>query len=126
MTYLLDVSTLLAWLWRNHEHHARVIMWQPNQPVAICPITELGFIRISTQPIFGASIKDAREMLSVWEQKAKPVRVPCDLSALEGIAPSTGARNTDFYLANLAQKHGMRFATLDKSVKHPATFIIPN
>jgi hypothetical protein len=43
MTCLLDVSTLLAWLWADHEHHPRVIRWQKGKAIAVCPITELGF-----------------------------------------------------------------------------------
>ena len=125
MTYLLDVSTLLAWLWRDHEHHRRVISWQVNESVAICPITELGFVRISTQPVFGATMKEARELLSVWLQKAKPVRVACDLPALDGIAPPVSGKTTDFYLANLAQKHGMRLSTLDENITHPGAFVVP-
>jgi predicted nucleic acid-binding protein len=30
MTCLLDVSSLLAWLWADHEHHQRVIRWQKS------------------------------------------------------------------------------------------------
>lgn len=125
MRYLLDVSTLLAWLWRDHEHHRRVISWHAGESLAICPITELGFLRISTQPVFGATMAEAREMLSVWAQKAKPMSVPCDLSALEGTPAPVSAKTTDFYLANLAQKHGLRWATLDESIVHPAAFVIP-
>jgi predicted nucleic acid-binding protein len=46
MTYLLDVSTLLALLWETHEFNERVTRWQENQSLAVCPITELGFLRI--------------------------------------------------------------------------------
>ena len=31
----------------------------------------------------------------------------------------------DFYLASLAQKHGMQLATLDEGIKHQAAFVIP-
>ena len=125
MTCLLDVSTLLAWLWRDHEHHRRVISWQAGQSIAICPITELGFLRISTQPVFGATMKEAREMLSIWHQKVKPIRIACDLPALEGTPAPTSGRTTDFYLANLAQKHGMIWTTLDANSVHPAAFVLP-
>jgi predicted nucleic acid-binding protein len=125
MTYLVDVSVLLAWLWEDHDHNERVTRWQQKQRVAICPISELGFLRISTQPVFGASIAQARAMLDTWLKKFNPARVPCDLRALDGeIAPS-GGKTTDFYLANLAKSHGMKFATLDEMVKHEAAFLIP-
>jgi predicted nucleic acid-binding protein len=126
MTYLLDISTLLAWLWRDHQHHRRVISWQAGEAVAICPIAELGFLRISTQPAFGATMMEAREMLADWIKKAKPSRIACDLPALDGLpAPVTG-KTTDFYLANLSAQHGLRFATLDENIKHPAVFVVPH
>jgi len=125
MTYLLDTSTLLAWLWRDHEFHRRVIAWQQGQAVAICPIVELGFLRISTQPVFGATMKEARDMLAAWHAKARPVAVACDLPSLEGSPAPASAKATDFYLANLAEKNGMRWATLDESTSHRCTFVLP-
>jgi len=34
-------------------------------------------------------------------------------------------KTTDFYLANLAARHNMKFATLDERVKHRAAFVLP-
>ena len=65
MSYLLDVSSLLALLWENHLSHARVQTWARAEELAVCPITELGFLRISTQS-FGADMDDARQSLSAW------------------------------------------------------------
>jgi predicted nucleic acid-binding protein len=56
VTYLLDISVLLAWLWEKHEHHRRVLNWEAGKSIGICPLTELGFLRISTSPAFGATI----------------------------------------------------------------------
>ena len=47
MTYLLDVSTLLAFLWQTHAFHQRASGWLEGKKLAVCPITELGFLRIS-------------------------------------------------------------------------------
>jgi len=125
MTYLLDVSTLLAWLWAGHEHHARVLRWQKGKTIAICPITELGFLRISTQPVFGATMSEAREMLAFWHKKVQPQFVPCDLKTLEGAAAPASGRTTDFYLAGLAAKHEMKWATLDENSQQAAAFVLP-
>ncbi|MGZ8938114.1 MAG: hypothetical protein ACXW32_02765 [Limisphaerales bacterium] len=124
MIYLLDVSTLLAWLWRDHEHHGVVMAWQAGKSVAICPMTELGFLRISSQPAFGATMQVAREMLAAWHQKVKPVQVACDLSALRGRPAPNSGKTTDFYLANLAEKNEMQWATLDGTSGHPSAFVI--
>jgi predicted nucleic acid-binding protein len=125
MTYLVDVSTLLALLWRDYEHHRRVVAWVRDESVAICPIVELGFLRVSTQPIFGASVGEARQMLADWIERTEPKVVPCDAGALDGIAPPTGGRTTDYYLANLAERNGLKWATLDERCSHPAAFLIP-
>src|SRR2546423_8314577 len=118
MTYLLDVSTLLAMLWDPHVHNQRVIRWQDKARLAICPITEIGFIRISTQPTFGATVPVAKKMLKDWRQAKSPKFIPCDLEALDMEEPRTGNRTTDFYLASLALKHGMELATLDGDIDH--------
>ncbi len=125
MIYLLDVSTLLAWLWSDHEHFDRVMRWQKGQSIASCPITDLGFLRISSQPVFGATVEEAREMLSVWHKKVQPKHVPCDLPALGSMSAPVGGKTTDFYLASLAGRHGMRWATLDGSSGHQAAFVLP-
>jgi uncharacterized protein len=125
MTYLLDVSTLIALLWELHVHNERVTRWQKGEKLALCPLTELGFLRISTQPAFGATVAEARKMLRDWKRTRKPEFVPCDLDSLDSEEPTTGTRTTDFYLASLASKHGMRLATLDEGIGHKAVFLIP-
>ena len=124
MTYLLDVSTLLALLWENHVHHSRVENWETSQEIAVCPITELGFLRISTQA-FHASMDDARQSLSTWLAKRKPEFIPCDERTLAGPKAPTGGRTTDFYLAHLAATHAMKLATLDEDINHPSVYLVP-
>jgi predicted nucleic acid-binding protein len=125
MTYLLDVSTLLALLWETHEFNERMTRWQENQSLAVCPVTELGFLRISSQPSFGLSPAEARRLLTEWKNVRKPVFIPCDLTPLDGDAPPSSGKTTDVYLASLAAKHGMHWATLDTGIKHPVAFLIP-
>jgi len=64
-------------------------------------------------------------MLRDWKNARKPAFVPCDIEALEMDEPSTGAKFTDFYLASLATKHGLKLATLDESIGHKSVFVIP-
>jgi len=53
MTRLLDINVLLAIAWPQHVHHARVKRWLLAQTargklsIATCPLTQLGFLRIS-------------------------------------------------------------------------------
>jgi predicted nucleic acid-binding protein len=125
MTYLLDISALMALLWETHVHNERVTKWQDNLQLAVCPLSELGFLRISTQPSFGLSVREARKVLNDWKKSRKPQFVACDLEVLATDAPSAGSRTTDFYLASLAAGHGMRLATLDEGIGHRAGFVIP-
>jgi len=124
MKYLLDVSTLIARLLHEHEHHARVKAWAKGKELAVCPITELGFLRVSTQAA-GLDINDARKILSGWLAQSKPKFIPCDIHAVDGAAAPDGGQTTDYYLANLADKHGMEWATLDEDSNHPAAFVVP-
>ncbi len=113
MKYLLDVSTLVALAWTSNLHHANATRWAKGKTLAVCPITELGFLRVVTSPAHNASMKQAREVLADWLQANDPEFIPADQRALEGdVAPSSG-KTTDWYLANLAEKHAMKWATLD-------------
>jgi len=125
--HLLDVNVLLALLWDGHEHHGRAWKWLDAEgKAAVCPITELGFLRISTQPVYGATPEQARKMLRDWKAAKKPEFVPCDVEALKTPAPPTGTKTTDFHLAGLAEKHGLRLATLESNPGHAAAFVIPS
>ncbi len=62
MTWLLDVSALVAHLVQSHEHHSRVNAWWPGRTLAVCPITELGFLRVACA--LGSTMEDARTALA--------------------------------------------------------------
>ena len=64
MKYLLDVNLLLAVIWSNHPQHPRAFAWMAGKTVSVCPLTELGFLRISTQPkAINAPMDKSRELL---------------------------------------------------------------
>jgi predicted nucleic acid-binding protein len=124
--YLLDISVLLALLWEKHQHHERVTAWMGSGVAcAVCPISELGFVRISTQSSFGVTVDEARKMLKDWRTVTNAAFVACDVELLKTAAPSAGSKTTDFYLASLAEKHEMKFATLDEGINHKAAFVVP-
>jgi predicted nucleic acid-binding protein len=122
--YLMDVSTIVALLWSGHTDHAKANTWATGKELCVCPITELGFLRVVTSPAFNATMKDARSVLENFLTAEKPGFVPADLRALDGeIAPASG-KTTDWYLASLAQAHGMSWATLDTHARHPAAVLV--
>ena len=123
MTWLLDVSTLVARLVQSHEHHQRVNSWWPERALAVCPITELGFLRVACA--LGSNMEDARAVLADFLHDEAPVFIPCDRRALESPAVTSPRKTTDIYLADLAAARGWRFATLDTGIAHPAADLIP-
>ena len=123
MTYLVDVSALVARLIAGHTDNAKVSGWMPGKKLALCPIVELGFLRVAGAA-YGASPDQARAALADFKQRNTPVWIPCDLSPLEGAVWPNWKKSTDWYLANLAEAHGMKWATLDSQAEHPAAELI--
>jgi toxin-antitoxin system PIN domain toxin len=125
MRYLLDVNVLLAAIWVTHTEHARADGWVQNKELATCPITELGFLRISTHPkALKATMGDARKLLEHFHSQLNPAFTTDDLKPLKS-HPGTSDSVTDHYLADLAASRGMKLATLDANLKHPAAELIP-
>ena len=124
MTYLLDVNCLLAAVWSTHADHPKMDAWVGSRELATCAITELGFLRVSTHPkAIHADMASARQLLEDFIAKHAVRFLPCDLPALNSRATGHGAV-TDAYLADLAQSKGMKFATLDRRLRHSAAELI--
>src|SRR5512142_1127024 len=50
---LLDVNALVALAWDSHVHHVQIRSWFAAHSVrgwATCPLTESGFVRVSSNP----------------------------------------------------------------------------
>ena len=125
MTYLLDVNVLLAAIWDEHPNHQRAFEWIKNKNLAVCPISELGFIRISTnaKSSFNAPMEKTRELLKRFLSERNSARIPDDLPALES-NPQKSDEVTDSYLAELAARHDMKLATMDDGINHPAAVLL--
>ena len=117
---LLDVNVLLALGWAEHEAHGTVVKRLfRSQQWATCPITQLGFVRLSsTNGIFSRTLSPAQALTGLQDLCADkqhrfvaehPSLVDCDFSQLAG-----PRQTTDAYLLTLAQHHGMCLVTLDR------------
>jgi uncharacterized protein len=54
---LLDVNVLLALAWPNHQHHVAAHRWFRREAAdgwATCALTQLAFIRLSSNPAYTA------------------------------------------------------------------------
>jgi uncharacterized protein len=122
--HLLDVNVLLAAIWVDHPQHAKTFAWLSGKSVLLCPLSELGFLRISTnKKVINAPMEKARKLLSQFATDRRAGRIADDLAALDSRA-ARSEEVMDLYLADLAPHHGARLATLDQSIAHPAADII--
>ncbi|MDB6065046.1 MAG: DNA-binding protein [Pedosphaera sp.] len=124
MKHLLDVNILLACLIGTHPHHNQAKAWLSGKNIVLCPIIELGFLRISShKKAYALPMDGVRKSLQRFAVERKVDRIPDDLPALESHARRSD-QVTDHYLADLAAKHGFKLATLDEQLKHPSSELI--
>lgn len=122
MRLLLDVNVLVALAWPTHVHHGMTRSWfvgRQGGDWATCPPTELGFVRLSSNP-------------AVVEPALSPAEAVAAMAALRTIAghdfwaDDTAARDLDTaaavtyrhvpdaHLVALAARRGGTLATLDR------------
>ena len=124
--YLLDINVLIALAWPNHVHHGEAQAWFEQKGAAgfrTCPMTQTGFVRISSNPAFTSQAVTPGEALALLERVARlpghdfwPDDLPLR-DAVEGKPALAGHRQVvDAYLLALATSHGGVLATLDRAV----------
>jgi predicted nucleic acid-binding protein len=114
VSHLLDVSLLLACGWSEHARHAQANRWLNKVAAfATCPLTEMGFLRVSMSPAFRASFEDARTILnSLLELESH--RFVTDTIRAKSLPALTSRKDvTDAHLIGLARRRGLKLATLD-------------
>jgi len=123
MTFLLDVNVLMALLWENHEHHQVARTWfRDVTDFGTCPVSQLGFARVSSHPALGYSMSpdQAFSVLRAVLADARHHFVPDDLSCEDRVVRTdlmAGANQvTDHYLVALARQHRFTLATFDESL----------
>ena len=124
--YLLDINVLIALVWSSHVHHGLAQTWFIERRAAgfcTCPLTEIGFLRISVNPKFIHKAVLPAEALALLERiKSMPEYEfwTDDLSATAALGHGQGIMGyrqiTDAYLLALARKRGGVLATLDRGV----------
>jgi toxin-antitoxin system PIN domain toxin len=120
MKYLLDVNVLLAAIWDNHPQHGRAFAWLSGKSVLLCPLCELGFLRISSHPkALNVPMEKARQLLKRFSDERNAGWIADDISGLQGQTKKS-EMVTDMYLAELASKHGAKLATFDGGISHAA------
>lgn len=124
---LLDLNVLLALAWPSHVHHRPAREWlaaRRDAGFATCPLTQCGFVRLSSNPAFSrdaVSPLEARLLLGRITALEHHVFWPDDLDlTAEGGIPVDlllgHQQVTDAYLLGLAVLHQGRLATFDRGV----------
>ena len=109
----------------HHSRHTEAFTWLKGKSIVLCPLAELGFLRISShKKAINVEMDKAREALEKFCTERKAERILDDLAPLDS-NPKTAEQVTDFYLADLASKHGMKLATFDEGLTHSAVQSIP-
>jgi toxin-antitoxin system PIN domain toxin len=122
---LLDINVLVALTWPTHVHHQLTQEWfsKSNGGFRTCPITQAGFVRVTSNPNFSAHAVSVRAALALLEEIVSLSGHefwPDDLQLKEAIPqdlPIVGHQQvTDAYLLALAAARGGKVATLDRGM----------
>lgn len=121
---LLDVNVLVALVWDSHVHHLEARRWfaaHAGDGWATCPITESGFVRVSSNPKVLPAPVTADDAMSVLRGvRAAPGHrfVVDDVSIADAdVPPIHGYRQvTDAHLVTLARRHAMPLVTFDAAI----------
>ena len=117
MSHLLDVNLLLACAWQSHADHSKARAWLEKQKgFATCPLTQLGFLRVSLSPGFRADFANALSALDDIITRPGAEFIDDDLPPAKIPAVTSHADVTDAYLVALAKAHKLKLATLDAAL----------
>jgi hypothetical protein len=120
MRFLMDTNALIALAWENHEHHDAAAKWfRAVRAFATCPLTQGGFIRISSNPALGYANESSdafRSLDSIIADRRHEFWAD-DLSFGDRELQPQHIRHhtqvTDHYLVALARRHQGALATFD-------------
>ena len=121
------MNVLVALAWPNHVHHRQAVRWFVgirDDGWATCPITESGFVRVSSNDRVLPEARtplEARTLLAAlrtkgahwfWEDDVSVADDPCGV-----FAAMLGHRQvTDAHLLTLAIRRGGALATFDRGI----------
>ena len=124
---LLDVNLLTALLWPSHEHHVSARDWFVNRgrsKWATCPITQLGFVRLLSNPALSPDALTAQEAVELLAKNVNqpshvfwPHRISVPRALKPFISQAVGHKQiTDIYLLSLAAGQKSRLVTFDRGL----------
>jgi uncharacterized protein len=125
---LLDVNVLLALAWPNHQFHAAATrrLEPARERWATCALTQLGFVRLSSNPAAVTTAKtpaEAARLLALMVRDPlhvylKSLRAPSDGPCIRVFERILGSKQvTDAYLLSLARQHSAKLMTFDARLR---------
>lgn len=125
---LLDLNILTALLWPAHEHHEAAHRWfaaRGGAQWATCSLTQLGFVRIVSNPVFSRDALSPVEALGLLADNlthashefwTEALQLPSAVKAME--SSIQGYRQlTDAYLLALAHRRKGVLASFDRGLR---------
>lgn len=124
--YLLDVNVLIALVDPDHTMFRRAETWfrtDPRLEWLICPIVQMGVVRIMSGAHYPSPATPAEAMESLFSLtrlgRCRFIADDLDLldrAAFDGHSMRRGAHITDTYLLALAAHHGAALVTFDERI----------
>jgi toxin-antitoxin system PIN domain toxin len=129
---LLDVNVLIALAWPSHLHHGEAHEWfqkHRRQGFATCPLTQLGFLRLSMNPKFtkdAVSASTAMALLNritgLKEHSFWPDSLGCKEALVSDQLIVGHQQLTGYYLVGMARSRGAVLATFDRAIPVSGVF----
>lgn len=130
---LLDLDVLIALADQRHSHHQVARKWfasSGQKSWGICPLTEAGFLRVTTNPAFRsdpysmetaiAILQSLRNIPGYWYCEIRETDSWVKVTAPFSPRISGHQQITDAYLLGLAIKEGAALVTFDRGLKYLA------
>lgn len=125
--FLLDVNVLVAMMWPAHEAHNEVQEWfrrHGRTGWATCPLTQVGFVRITSNPAFSSDAVTPQEAVTLLRSNLRhPAHQfwPDEIGFADAASPFQkqlfGYRQvTDAYLLGLVIHKKGKLVTLDEGI----------
>lgn len=125
-TLLLDSNALLALAWPNHQYHREVIARlerEPGMPWATCALTQVAFVRLSSNPAVVGMRKTPSQSLAmlselVSDSQHRYLEALPSLPSVERHFQRLLGHNqvTDAYLLAVASTNRAVLLTLDRRI----------
>ena len=128
---LLDLNVLIALTDETHQHHLMAKNWlhsSGRENWGVCPLTESGYLRITTNPVMHSGNRTLKDSLAVLEDLANRPGYhywPITNTWAELTAPFVDRilghqQVTDAYLLGMAIQAGGVLVTFDRGLKYMA------